>query len=778
MPPHKSPLGTSVPRFEDHRLVTGTGCFTDDIKEEGQVFAAFARSPHAHADIIDTETDTAGAMPGVLGVFTAADLTAKGVRPFPTDVETRGLDSPNRDGSLMADPDYFPLAVNRVRHVGDPIAMVVADSAQRAEEAAEALDIAYRPRDSVTDTAQAMSPGAPQLWEDAPANVCFDWVAGDEDSTAKALEAADHVVSIEIINNRVITSFLEPRAVVGQFAPDTGEFTVQVGCQGLYTLQRRLAHSLSVDASKIRVISRDVGGGFGSRNVIYPEYTAVLWASREIGRPVKWTARRDEEFRTTAQARDTLLRGTLGLNAEGEFLALRVDSVCNLGAYHTGNGPFTQLRNLTRMLPGVYKTPVIYLELKGVFTNTVPISSYRGVGRMEAITLMERLIDKAAATTGLDRVGLRRRNVITSDAMPHTTPTGAVYDSGDYAANMALAICAAGWSDFETRRRSALDRGRLRGIGMCNYIEGAGGVPDEYAGITVDKNGRIQLRAGSLSQGQGHETTLRQIAAAELGIPVESVEVAISDTAIIPAGVGTNASRSMVRAGTALVEAAHELIEAGRDTATHLLEAAREDIDYRDGAYWVTGTDRSIDLADVAKETIGESNRAGAINVDRHHKGEATTYPNGCHICEVEIDPETGTLDIIAFSVVDDVGRAINPMIVHGQSQGAIVQGIGQALMEIGAYDPDTGQLLSGSYMDYCLPRASDLPSIDPIQNDCPSPTNPLGVKGAGEGGTTGAPAAVMNAIMDALAPIGVETLDMPATPHALWRAIRSAAAS
>jgi len=427
------------------------------------------------------------------------------------------------------------------------------------------------------------------------------------------------------------------------------------------------------------------------------------------------------------------------------------------------------------MLPGIYKTPALYLELKGVFTNTIPISSYRGVGRTEAITLMERLIDKAAEITGLDRIALRQRNVIPPDAMPHTTPTGAVYDSGDYAAGMSLAMDSASWTAFEARRREAKERGRLRGIGLCNYIEGAGGVPDEYAGITVEGSGRINLRTGAMSQGQGHETTLRQIAAAELGVPVESIEVAMSDTDQIPAGIGTNASRSMVRAGTALVEAAQELIEAGTDIAAQLLEAAREDIDYSDGAYRVTGTDRSIDLIDVAKETTAADGTAGIIIAHRHHKGEATTYPNGCHICEVEIDPETGALEIIAFTVVDDVGRAINPMIVHGQSQGGIAQGVGQALMEIGAYDPESGQLLSGSYMDYCLPRADDLPSIHPIQNDHPSPTNPLGVKGAGEGGTTGAPAAVMNAITHALAPLGAPHVDMPATPQAIWRAIRAA---
>ena len=761
-------IGASLLRVEDHRLLTGAGCFTDDITLDGQACAAFVRSPHAHADILSIDTAVAEAMPGVLAIYSAADLLADGVKPFPTDVEVRGLESPNRDGSLMADPPYYTLANGRTRHVGDPVAMVVAETLADAEDAAQAVEVSYGPRKSVTHTGSATADGAPQLWDEAPNNICFDWIAGDEDATARELDRADHVVSLDIVNNRIITNFLEPRAALATYDATKGDFLIHAGCQGLYTLQRRLAISLGVEPARIRVISRDVGGGFGSRNVIYPEYVAVLWAARKLGRPVKWTARRDEEFQTTSQARDTLLSGTLGLSRDGDFLGLRVDSICNLGAYHTGNGPFTQLRNLTRMLPGVYQTPALYLELIGVFTNTVPISSYRGVGRMEAITLLERLIDKAASVTGIDRTELRRRNVIPPEAMPHTTPMGGVYDSGTYAANMALAMEEAGWSDFEARRAEARARGLLRGIGLCNYIEGAGGVPDEYAGLTIEGDGIVHLRAGSMSQGQGHETTLRQIVAAELGVAVDSIDMAVSDTDLIPSGIGTNASRSMVRAGTALVEAAREIIETGKDTAAQILEAAREDIDFADGEYRVAGTDRTIDLFAVAR-------RAGSINAENDHKGEETTYPTGCHICEVEIDPDTGALEMVAFSVVDDVGRAINPMIVHGQSHGAIAQGVGQALMELGAYDAESGQLLSGSYMDYCMPRAADFPPIEPIQNDCPSPTNPLGVKGAGEGGTTGAPGAVMNAIMDALTPIGVAHVDMPATSHTIWQAIQRA---
>ena len=762
----RNPIGDSLLRFEDNRLITGAGRFSDDISIANQAYAAFVRSPHAHAEVITIDPSGAYTLPGVLAVFTAKELLEKGVKPFPTDVESRGLDVRNRDGSLMADPDYFTLADGRVRHVGDPVAMIIAETKAQAEDAVDAVAVDYRPLPSITATGDAANTNAPQLWEVAPNNVCFDWVAGDGVATKSALASAEHVVTLEMVNNRIITCFLEPRSALGIYDITTGRFTIHAGCQGLYTLQRRLAYSLSVDAECIRVISRDVGGGFGSRNVIYPEYVAVLWAARNLARPIKWTARRDEEFCTTSQARDSVLRGTLGLTVEGEFVGLHVQSTCNLGAYHTGNGPFTQLRNLTRMLPGVYKTPALHLELIGVFTNTVPISSYRGVGRMEAITLMELLIDKAARITGIDRIALRQKNTIASNSMPHTTPTGAVYDSGDYTANMALAMEAADWDRFAVRRETAAQYGRLRGIGLCNYIEGAGGVPGEYAGLTVASDATVHLRTGSMSQGQGHETTLRQIVAGELGISVSSINIAASDTNHIPAGVGTNASRSMVRAGTALVEAAQKIIETGMKSAAQILEAATADIEFVDGYYRVKGTDRAVDLFKVAE--------TNSLEVENHHTGNATTYPNGCHICEVEIDPETGTPEIIAFTVVDDVGRAINPMIVHGQSQGAIAQGVGQALTELGAYHKSNGQLLTGSFMDYSLPRATDLPSISPIQNDVRSPTNPLGVKGAGEGGTTGAPSAVMNAIIDALTPLGVENVDMPATPHTIWCAIQS----
>ncbi|MDX1484014.1 MAG: molybdopterin cofactor-binding domain-containing protein, partial [Alphaproteobacteria bacterium] len=572
---------------------------------------------------------------------------------------------------------------------------------------------------------------------------------------------------------RVIPAFLEPRAALARFDAQTGRFTLTIGCQSVHGIRDKLAQTLGVGADKLRVISGDVGGAFGARSVLYPEYGACLWAARDVGRPVKWRASRSEEFVSSTQGRDSVLVGELGLDGDGRFLALRVTGTSNMGARHTGSGPYSVMRNLARMLPGTYAIPACRLELRGVFSNTVPTSSYRGVGRMEAIYVIERLVDAAAREIGIDRIELRRANLIPAAAMPFETPMGAVYDSGDYAANMEIAMDAADWAGFAVRREDARARGRLRGIGVCNYIEGAGGSGGEYAAIGLGADGRLSVGAGCVAQGQGHETTLAQIAAERLGVDVDSIDVLASDTDLIAAGVGTNASRSMVRAGTALAQACDRLIDRGRETAGRLLQAAPDGLSFAEGAYR-GGDGHAVGLAEVGR-ALSDAEGPGACFAEVHSEDDAVTYPNGCHIAEVEIDPQTGALEVVRFTAVDDVGRAINPAIVHGQSQGGIAQGIGQALMERAAYDGGTGQLLAGSFMDYALPSAEVIPALHPIDNDCPSPTNPLGVKGAGEGGATGAPAAVMNAVLDALAPLGVDALDMPATPERIWRAIRDA---
>ena len=767
-------IGQSVRRVEDRRLLTGAGRFTGDLAAEGAAFAAFVRAPHAHGEILSMDKSGALALPGVIGVFDGFDLGA--ANSIDTGIAGRGRLYPNRDGSAMADPPYHCLAQGRVRHVCEPVALVIAETHAGAQAAAEAVEVDYGPLPPVAGTANATDADAPQLWAEAPRNICYDWGAGDGAATQAALSAAAHLTTMEVVIPRVVPAFLEPRAALGSYDRQTGRFTLTIGCQSVHGIRDKLAQSLGVAEDKVRVISRDVGGAFGARSVLYPEYLAVLWAARQSGRPVQWTATRSEEFLTSTQGRDSILTGELGLDRDGNFLGLRVSGLSNMGARHTGSGPYSVMRNLARMLPGVYRIPACRLELKGVFTNTVPMSSYRGVGRMEAIYVIERLVDAAARELGLGRIALRRANLIPADDLPWETAMGSTYDSGDYAANMDIAMEAADWPGSEARRAAARKRGRLHGIGLCNYIEGAGGGAGEYAAVTLDAvtldaGGRVSIGAGCVAQGQGHETTLAQIAASRLGLDAERVDVIPSDTDLIAHGVGTNASRSMVRAGTALALACDEIIERGREAAAGLLQTDAASLSFRDGAYH-GNQGRAVGLFEVDRARA-EAEGAPCF-AEMHSKDDAVTYPNGCHVCEVEIDPETGIVEILRFTAVDDVGRAINPRIVHGQSQGGIAQGIGQAISERAVHAADTGQPLAGSFMDYAIPRAKSTPPLRPIANDCPSPTNPLGVKGAGEGGATGAPAAVMNAVLDALAPLGIDALDMPATPERIWRAINA----
>jgi carbon-monoxide dehydrogenase large subunit len=765
-------IGEPLRRVEDRRLLTGAGRFTDDLPADGAAHAVFLRSPHAHAEIRSLDASPALAMAGVLAVFDGAALGAAGVNAIGTGISGRGRLYPNRDGSAMADPPYHPLAEGRVRHVGEAIALIVAKTREAAE--ADAVRVDYAPLPAVVAAVRALDAGAPGIWPEAPGNLCYDWGAGDGEATEAAFARASHVARLTVRIPRVVPAFLEPRAALARHDPRSGRFELFIGCQSIHGIRDKIAATLGIEPGGLRVVSLDVGGAFGARSVLYPEYVPLLWAAREVGRPIRWRASRAEEFVTSTQGRDSVLTGELALDWEGNFLGLRATGLSNMGARHTGSGPYSVMRNLARMLPGTYAIPACRLELKGVFTNTVPMSSYRGVGRMEAIYVIERLIDRAARETGRDRVELRRRNLIAREALPCMTAMGSNYDSGDYAANMAIATGAADWAGFESRRTEARARGRLRGIGLCNYIEGAGGSAGEYVALSIDSGtGRLQVGAGCVAQGQGHETALAQIAAGWLGIGFEEIEVLASDTDRIEAGFGTNASRSMVRAGTALAWACDALIERAKRAAAGLLQADAAGLTFRDGRY--AGADgRAVGLLEAAR-TLAESEGGAGPLAEVHSEAEEVTYPNGCHVAEVEIDPETGAVEIISFTVVDDVGRAINPAIVHGQSQGGIAQGIGQALMERAVFGAGDGQLLAGSFMDYALPRAASVPHLHPIDNDYPSPTNPLGVKGAGEGGATGAPAAVINAVLDALSPLGIDHLDMPARPERIWRAIRDA---
>jgi len=771
-------VGASVKRREDHRLLTGQGRFADDYNAHGQAYAAFVRSPHAHADVLAIDAAAAKAFAGVLGVFTGRDLVADGVGGIPTLIAERGGNIRSRDGSPFAEPTWQALATDRVRHVGEPVAMVVATTPAEARDGAEAVTVRYAARPAVVDAVAALGDGAPQLHPAAPRNRVYDWECGDADATANAFADAAHVTKLTLIDNRLITCFMEPRAALAAWDTATGRYTVHASLQSVHQLAANLARILSVTRDRVRCITSDVGGGFGSKIQPYPEYVALAWAARRLGRPLKWVSSRSEGFVTDAQSRDHRLAGELALDAAGRITGLRVRSIQNLGAYVATGMPISIILNMERMVSGLYAIPAIHLRLEGAFTNTVPINVYRGVGRLECVYTVERLIERAARETGRDPTALRRANMVRT--FPYRTATGAVYDSGDYVARLDEAIDLADVKGFATRRTESARRGKLRGLGLGPYVEGTGGVPQEFAEVRVLPTGVVEVPMGSQSQGQGHETVFAQVVAERLGVPFETVKIVMGDTDRVARGVGTFASRSMVRGGSAAVEASDAVVATGKRMAAHLLEAAAADIEYRDGAFRVVGTDRSIGLFDVARATAdGKLPTALGTTLagQKWHENPAFAFANGCEVCELEVDPETGAVQIIAMTMVDDSGRSVNPMIVHGQQHGAVAQGIGQALTERCVYDSATGQLLSGSFLDYAIPRADELPSISVTSRDVPSPTNPLGVKGAGEGGTVGAPGAVIHAILDALAPLGVTHLDMPATPERVWRAIQEAQA-
>jgi carbon-monoxide dehydrogenase large subunit len=771
-------IGASVKRREDVRLLTGQGRYADDVNAPGQVYAAFVRSPHAHADVGSIDAAAAQAVPGVLGVFTARDLIADGVGTIPTLIAERGGGIRSRDGSPFAEPLWYPLATDRVRHAGEPVAVVIATTSVAAQDGAEAVAVRYAARPAVVDGLAALAEGAPQVHAGAARNRCYDWECGDAAATARAIADAAHVTRLTLLDNRLITCFLEPRAALAEWDTATERYTLHASLQSVHAQAANLARVLGVKRERVRCVTGDVGGGFGSKIQPYPEYVALAWAARRIGRPVKWVSSRSEGFVTDAQSRDHVLEGELALDATGRITALRVRSTQNLGAYVATGMPISIILNMERMISSLYAIPAIHLTLQGVFTNTVPINVYRGVGRLECVYTVERLIERAARETGRDPVALRRANMIRT--FPYRTATGAMYDSGDYVARLDEAIERADVAGFPARRTEAAGRGKLRGIAVGPYVEGTGGVPQEYAEVRVLPTGIVEVPMGSQSQGQGHETVFAQVVADRLGVPFEAVRVVMGDTDRVARGIGTFASRSMVRGGSAAVEASDAVVAAGTTMAAHLLEAAATDIAYRDGAFRVVGTDRSIGIFEVSRAAAaGKLPQAlgTTLGAATMHENPAFAFANGCEVCELQVDPETGAVEIVAWTMVDDSGRSVNPMIVHGQQHGAVAQGVGQALMERCAYDPASGQLLSGSFLDYAIPRADDLPSISVTSRDVPSPTNALGVKGAGEGGTVGAPGAVIHAILDALAPLGVAHVDMPATPERVWQAIQDARA-
>ena len=773
----KFAVGQSVRRREDPRLVQGHGRYSDDVTLPRELHAVLVRSPHAHARILGIDAAAALAMPGVHGVLTAADLIADDVGNLPTD-RTRK----RRDGAPAFATPRPALARGRVRHVGDPVALVVADSRPRAVDGAERVLVEYEPLPSVAATADAARAGAALVWDEAPDNVAFVVETGARDAVARAFEAAAHVTRLDFVVTRVAAAPLEPRAAVGEYDRRSGRYTLYTGIQAPHGTRTLLADVLGVPQSRVRVVTGDVGGSFGMRSGLYPEMALVLWASQRLGRPVKWTSDRREGFLTDEHGRDNVSRVELALDADGAFLALRVAVTLNVGAYLTPRsaGPGT---NNIGGVAGVYTTPAIHHTTTGVFTHTTPTGPYRGAGRPEATYAIERVIDLAARELGFDPVALRQRNLIPASAMPFKTGLVFTYDSGNFARGMDLALARADHAGFEKRRAEARTRGRLRGLGVANAIEVAGGpytaLNPDTAEIRANADGSVTVLTGSTSMGQGNETAFAQIVSERLGVPPGRIEVLWGDSDALGAGRGNGGSGALSVGGSAIVRATDKIVERGRLIAARLLEAAPADIVLRDGRFTVTGTDKGLAFADVARAAYQPRQLPPGLEPGFSETAAftppAVTFPNGCQVCEVEIDEETGAVRIVRHTVVDDVGRMVNPMLVKGQIHGGVVQGLGQALFEELVYDAETGQLLAGSFMDYAMPRADDVPRFEVDSHEVPTRVNPLGAKGVGEAGTVGALPALANAVNDALAPLGVRHLDMPFTPARVWRAIHEA---
>ncbi|MGA3398735.1 MAG: xanthine dehydrogenase family protein molybdopterin-binding subunit [Acetobacteraceae bacterium] len=760
--------GQSLRRLEDARFLTGHARFIEDIDVPAQAWMHVVRSPHAHAAIERIDTAAARAMPGVLGVCIAADL--HGLGPLPCTVPVASV-------APMVVPPRFALAADRVRHVGDPVAFVVADTRVAARDAAEAVSADYRALPSVVDAPAALLHGAPQLWDQAPDNLSYRFQKGDADAVRAAMQAAAHVVELELVNNRIVISALEPRGAIGQH--DADGFHLTFSGAGVHALRAQLADSVfRVPQQQMRVSCPDVGGGFGVKNALYPEWVMVLWAARQFARSVKWIGERGEDFVTTAQGRDNVTRARLALDGEGRFLGLDVSTVANLGAYLSSGGPGSSTNAPANALGSGYVIPAICMDVHGVFTNTVPIDAYRGAGKPEVNYLVERLIDAAARRHGFDPTDLRRRNLVTE--FPYRKALGTVIDCGRFAANLDDAIIAAGHSSFATRQAVSRQRGVLRGIGITCFMETARGAPNEGAELRFEDDGRVALLVGTQSNGMGHETAYAQIAADLLGLPIETFRYVQADTAVVRAGNGHGGARSMHMGGAALCKAIDTMLAKGSAIAARLLQASPEAVVFAGGRFAVhSDPARAIDLLSVARAARDPANLpdGAELGLDTYVWNilDIITFPNGCHVAEVEVDPETGAVVLQRYTAVDDFGTLINPMLTIGQVQGGVAQGIGQAMLEHTVYDPQTGQMLSGSLMDYALPRADDLPDFAITLTGVPTGANPLGVKGSGQAGAMAAPQAIICAVLDALAPLGVTHIDMPATPERVWRAIQAA---
>jgi carbon-monoxide dehydrogenase large subunit len=767
-------FGQPVRRREDPRLITGAGCFSDDVTLPGQAHAALVRSPHAHARIGRIDVAEALKVPGVLAVLTGEDAARDGLHPIPHNpVPTNPHEVPLRspDGSPFFVSSHRPLPLDRARFVGEAVAVVVADSAAAARDAAERVVVDWEPLAAAVTAADATAAGAVIIWDEAGSNVCVETEAGDAAAVEDAFRRAAHVVRLQTRVNRVTGVPMEPRAVVAVW--DGQRYTVHAGSGGSWRIRADVAAALGVPSQAVRVVARDVGGNYGTRNACYPEFVLAAWAARRLGRPVKWTGDRREMLLTDFQARDLVADAELALDADGRFLALRAVNVSNVGAHAVS---FIPLAKGIGVAPSVYHVPAAHLRGRAVHTNTPPTYPYRAAGRPEVMFVIERLIDLAARRHGFDRVALRRRNLVPPGAMPYRNPVGLLYDSGDYAAAQDRAVELADWAGFEARRAEARRRGRYRGIGLGNYIELNTGMPRERTQITVDPGGRIDVVLGTLSSGQGHETSFPQLVVEWFGVELDQVRFVTGDTDLMPVGGGSHSGRSMRLGAVVMAKASDAIVEKGRRLAAWLLEAADADVEFARQRFTVKGTDRSVGLFEVAAaalRTDAPEDLRGPLAGVADETMSVPSYPYGCAVAEVEVDPETGVVEIVRWTTVDDVGRAVNPLILHGQTHGGIAAGVGQALWELCHYDPD-GQLLSATFMDYALPRADALPSFAGEISEVPSTSNPLGLRGGGEGGTTPALGALVNAIVDALAELGVEHVEMPATPERVWRAIQA----
>ena len=765
-------IGAALPRVEDRRLLTGAGRYSDDETRDSVGYAAMVRSTIAHAELRGVDRLRAEAAPGVLAVLTGRDWLADDLNPMPAWGNPKDVELKNRDGDDIFYTPLWPVATDRVRRVGDIVAVVVAESEAQAHEAAELVAADLKPLAPVVEPRGAQDGSGDDLWAEIPGNLNVDDIKGEPQLSDELFAQAAYVVRLETVNQRVTGVPMEPRAALAEYDPGSGAFLMEAGGQGVIRFQNELAATFGVDKSKVRVISRDVGGGYGTRNHTYPEFPLVMWAAKRTGRPVKWVCSRSEAFLSDYAGRDLITRAAIALDKDGRITAMRSENTGNIGTHTVSYVPIARGPTVYN---GVYDIPVAEVATKAVVTNTTVTASYRGAGRPESMFVIERLMDLAAKETGIDRIELRRRNLIASADIPYTNSVGVTYDSGEFGRSMEMALDKSGWKGFAERKAESETRGLLRGIGLANYIETATGYPQERAEMAVLSGGLVELVMGTQSSGQGHETTYAQIVSEWLGIPFEAVRLKTGDTDFVAAGSGSHSSRSMRLAGHLYRQTADAIIDHGRRVAAHLLEAAPEDIAFEGGNFLVSGTDRGLHLFDIAAAAEHDESLPAGLQHPLRAEAEISvplpSYPNGCHVAEIEIDPDTGVVDILRYTGIDDVGRVINPLIVDGQTHGGIVQGVGQALMEECVYDAD-GQLLTGSFMDYAMPRADDVPSFDLAFNEVIAASTFLGVKGGGEGGTTAAPPALVNAICDALAPYGVTHMEMPVTPEKIWRAI------